>query len=70
MKHYEQAKRSWVKTISYRVLIIIATLIAVFIITGDVAITVDVTIITSMVNTLLYFVHERVWNKIHWGKTE
>ncbi|MBA3724737.1 MAG: DUF2061 domain-containing protein [Candidatus Levybacteria bacterium] len=68
MKHFEHAKRSLVKTITYRILIVIATFIVVYMMTGDIEATGNITLITSIVNTVLYFFHERAWNKIHWGK--
>jgi uncharacterized membrane protein len=68
VKHFERAKRSVAKTITYRILIIIATYIVVYLMTHDIETTSGVTFVTSVVNTGLYFAHERVWNKIHWGK--
>jgi uncharacterized membrane protein len=68
MKHFEHSNRSLVKTISYRLIIIASTLIIVFLLTGEIQTTIDVTIISSIANTILYFFHERIWNKIHWGK--
>jgi uncharacterized membrane protein len=41
----------------------------VFLFTGNKEITIEVTGISTVVNTLLYYFHERVWNKIHWGKS-
>jgi len=70
MKHFEHSNRSLVKTISYRLIIIASTLIIVFLLTGEIQTTIDVTIISSIANTILYFFHERIWNKIHWGKTK
>lgn len=64
----EQSTRSIVKAITYRLLIIAATSIIVWIYTGDPALTTTITISTTISNSLLYFVHERIWNKIKWGK--
>ncbi len=68
MKHFEHAKRSLAKTITYRLLIIVATFVVVYIMTGDIDATTHITVVTSIVNTVLYFIHERIWNRIHWGK--
>ena len=70
MKHFEHVNRSLVKTITYRVVIIISTAIIVYILTGEVKQTIDITLIANLINTLLYYIHERVWNKIHWGKVK
>ncbi len=68
MVFYEDTKRSFIKTITYRIVIIISTLIIVYIFTGNVTITLGVTFITSLANTILYYLHERLWNNIYWGK--
>lgn len=70
MVFHEDSNRSLVKTISYRILIIIATSLILFIFTGNVELTLGVTLVTSIVCTILYYIHERVWNNIHWGKKE
>ncbi len=68
VKHFEHTNRSLVKTFTYRIIIIISTAIIVFILTGSVKKTFDITLITNVINTVLYYIHERVWNTIHWGK--
>ncbi|MBP9718961.1 MAG: DUF2061 domain-containing protein [Candidatus Levybacteria bacterium] len=68
MRIKEQKKRSVVKTITYRILIIIATAIVTFGMTKRWDLTIGITSVTTVVNTLLYYFHERVWNSISWGK--
>jgi len=64
----ELKKRSIVKTITYRILIIIATAIVTWIMTKRIDLTIGITSVTSIVNTILYYFHERIWNDISWGK--
>lgn len=68
MTFYEHTSRSLVKTITYRVAIIISTLIILFGFTQDVSRTVEITGVTTISSTIIYFLHERIWNVIHWGK--
>lgn len=70
MKFFEHTKRSLVKTITYRLLIIVSTFIVTYLITGQMDLTIGITVVANSVNTLLYFIHERIWNRIHWGKTK
>lgn len=70
MKFYEHTKRSIIKTITYRILIIISTIIIVYLFTGNLDLTIEVTAVSSIASTILYFLHERAWNHIHWGKTK
>ncbi len=64
----EGVKRSLLKTISWRVIGTLDTVIISYLITGglDMALAIGgVELVSKMV---LYFFHERVWNTINWGK--
>lgn len=64
----ETLKRSLLKTISWRVIGTLDTVLIAFLITGRVyqALTIGgVELISKMA---LYFFHERAWNTIPWGK--
>lgn len=62
-------KRSLIKTISWRITGSGTTFLIAYLIIGNFAIAGIVGLIQFLSNTVLYFVHERVWNKIEWGKT-
>jgi len=64
----ESNKRSLIKTISWRLTGSSATFIITYLIAGDFAIAGTVAVIQIIANTLLYYVHERLWNKINWGR--
>lgn len=55
----ETHKRSIVKSITWRV---IATLIAAYWVGFEVA------IIMNIVQTIAYYIHERLWVRIDWGR--
>ena len=69
-KHYKEEKlqRSLAKTVSWRVVGTIATVIISYIITGTLALAFSIGIIELISKLVLYFFHERAWNKIKWGK--
>ncbi len=67
-KVYEHPYRSVVKSITYRVLIVISTFIVSYILTGQPGTSVGITVLVNLAGTIIYYVHERVWNKIHWGR--
>jgi len=67
-KVYEHYKRSIVKTVTYRILILVTTYIAVYFFTGRHDTTLVITLTSNLFSTVLYFIHERVWNTIHWGR--
>ena len=62
--------RSIVKTVSWRITGSTATFLISYVILGDVSISGTIAAIQLTFNTLLYFGHERVWNKIRWGQND
>lgn len=66
--HYESKRRSVVKTISWRVLATLTTAIIVFIFTGELILALSIGSIEVVAKIILYFFHERAWNKIRFGR--
>jgi uncharacterized membrane protein len=64
----DSTRRSLAKTISWRITGSSATFAISYAILGDVGISGTIAAIQLTFNTLLYFVHERVWNQITWGQ--
>jgi uncharacterized membrane protein len=56
--------RSLLKTISWRITGSSATFLVSYIMTGNFTIAGSIAIIQVISNTILYYIHERVWNKI------
>jgi len=67
---YETKKRSILKALSWRTWATITTAIIVFIFTGELALAVTVGFIEVFAKMALYFFHERLWQKISFGKKE
>jgi adenylylsulfate kinase len=67
-KFKEATKRSIIKAITFRVLILLSDSIIIFAITHRYDITVGVIFFSNFASTILYYFHERIWNNIHWGK--
>lgn len=67
-KFRELVKRSLVKSITFRVLVIMSDLIIIYLLTKRLTITLAIILFSNLSATIIYFVHERAWNKIHWGK--
>lgn len=61
-------KRSLVKTISWRLTGSGATFIISWLISGNFAVAGTIAVIQLMSNTILYYIHERIWNRIKWGR--
>jgi len=64
----ETTARSIAKTVSWRICGSGATFAISYAILGDFAVSSTIAVIQLTFNTVLYFVHERVWNWISWGR--
>lgn len=65
----DSPKRSLVKTISWRITGSGATFAISYAISGDFSIAGTIAAVQMAANTVLYFVHERIWNNVSWGKS-
>lgn len=61
-------KRSLIKTISWRITGSGATFTIGYAISGSLGLAGTIAIVQLVANTILYFIHERIWNKIKWGQ--
>lgn len=66
--YYESKRRSVVKTISWRFLATLTTALIVYLFTGELILAVSVGSIEVIAKIVLYFFHERAWNKIKYGR--
>jgi len=67
---YETHTRSIFKAISWRTWATITTAIIVFIFTGEFTLAITVGLLEVFAKMGLYFLHERLWQKIRYGKKE
>jgi len=67
---YETRSRSILKAVSWRTLATITTAAIVFVFTGKVALALTVGFLEVFAKMALYFGHERIWQKLHFGKRE
>ena len=67
-KTSEKPLRSVVKALSWRVIGTIDTLIVSYILTGEIALATSIASVDFLTKLVLYFFHERAWNKVKWGK--
>lgn len=67
-KKSEKPLRSVIKALSWRVIGTIDTLIVSYILTGEIVLATSIASIDFLTKLVLYFFHERIWNRIKWGK--
>jgi uncharacterized membrane protein len=61
------AKRSIVKAVTYRLVIVVLDFSTVYLFTRQARIAVEFMIASNVYTTLAYFLHERIWARIQWG---
>jgi uncharacterized membrane protein len=66
----ETRRRSLVKSLSWRFLAGIITTLVVLAITGRLQFAAEVGTIDTLVKLLVYFFHERAWNRINYGRLQ
>jgi len=70
MARIVEERRSVVKAITYRVVIMILDFVTIYLLTGTVRVAVGFMIASNIYTTVAYWVHERVWAGIRWGIEE
>lgn len=64
----EKSQRSFLKTVSWRVTGSTSTAIIAWVVTGDLMAAGTLAVIQAIVNTMLYYIHERIWNRTDFGR--
>ena len=67
-KYSETVTRSVLKAISWRILGTLDTVLIAYFITGTMVEALSIGVIEWGTKMILYFFHERAWNKLNWGK--
>nr|WP_319272996.1 DUF2061 domain-containing protein [uncultured Draconibacterium sp.] len=66
----ERKRRSIVKTISWRTIGTIDTILISWVVVGDINFAVTIGGVELFTKMTLYFFHERAWNKINFGRVK
>ena len=64
----ETVRRSVVKTLSYRLVILVLDFTSIYLFTGKIKVAFGFMIVSNVYTTVCYFLHERIWDRIKWGK--
>lgn len=61
------ARRSTVKAVTYRLLIVCMDFATIYLMTGKVHLALGFMIVSNLYTTVAYLLHERIWSRIRWG---
>jgi len=67
MQNRATRKRSVVKAITYRVIIVCLDFVVIYLLTGKVMTAAAFMIVSNIYTTVAYLLHERAWAGIMWG---
>ncbi|WP_248897991.1 DUF2061 domain-containing protein [Haloplanus halobius] len=59
--------RALVKTLCYRVLMVVVTVVVAWFVVGDVGEAASIGLVANVAKTGTYYAYERLWDRIGWG---
>lgn len=65
---FETKKRSVVKTITWKIIATSITLFTVYFFTGSFFGSVKITVVAATIGMVSFYLHERFWNRVSWGR--
>ena len=60
-------KRSLAKTVLWRVICLVVSIVTTFVFIGKLDLAITVGSVYNVITMVLYYFHERLWNRIKWG---
>lgn len=64
---HQRLSRAVVKTLCYRLFMVLITVIVAWFITGSGTAAASIGLITNVTKTFTYYMYERAWDHIDWG---
>ena len=66
----EHPKRSFIKSITWRIIAIFTTVAVVYVYSKNLKESLVIGISANLIKFFLYYWHERLWNKVRFGKSK
>lgn len=66
--YHSHRKRSIVKALTFRAISITTDLIIIYLFTRKIALSLGIALAANFTSTIMYYIHERAWNKVSWGR--
>ncbi len=66
----ERPLRSIAKSISWRIIGTLDTILISWLVTGEITLALSIGSVELFTKMFLYFLHERLWNAMSWGKNK
>jgi len=69
-KYNESHPRTIVKAITFRIIFTISHIVNAFIVTGSFITGLKIAGLATIINTCLFWIHERIWNILSWNRND
>ncbi len=66
----EHPKRTLFKTITWRIIALLTTIVVVYIYSGNAKDSLVIGVAANFFKMLFYYIHERVWNRVEFGRVK
>lgn len=66
----EHHKRTLAKTVTWRIIALVTTIVVVYLYSGDAKESLIIGFVANALKMLFYYIHERVWNRIDFGRVK
>ena len=66
----EQKRRTLVKTLTWRVIAFVTTMVVVYAYSRDAKESIVVSVVANFLKMFFYYVHERTWNRVNFGRVK
>ncbi len=64
----DHLRRTLVKTVVWRIIATVITLVVTLLFTGEIRQATNITLVVATLLMIGYYINERVWDKIEWGR--
>jgi len=68
MNKKDTRSRSITKAVTWRIISTLMTMIIVYLVSGQLCLAINVGLIDIFIKLTFYYIHERLWNTIVWGR--
>lgn len=65
----ETKTRTLVKSVTWRIISIINGVLSAYFFLGTWGASISISLLANLIGFILYFIHERIWNKIEWHRS-
>jgi uncharacterized membrane protein len=63
----QERRRAVAKTLGYRLVMLLITVVVAFLVVGDAAQALNIGVAANVLKTGTYYAYERLWDRIDWG---